>query len=37
MHRPCKSTIDPKSLHYMSNGTGRDSYIVNDSGGMHRP
>ena len=28
-------TEDPKFTTYWSNGTGRDSYIVFDDGGMH--
>ena len=29
--------ILPKTLHYISNGTGRDSYIATDCGGLIAP
>ena len=31
------SQISPKTLHYFSNGTGRDSYIATNCGGLIAP
>lgn len=30
-------TFDPKAPHFHSDGTGRDSYIVNNNGGLSVP